>query len=319
MAYEYASKYSGLDFAHVLHQFNSPKHPLGPETWKELIDIRKRYSSDRFVTCAGIEFYVTGGHRTLLFKTLKDEQKFVEEYAWPRCLAVKDASELFRRLDAGGSDAFTCIHHPRFLMPGDYSQPQHPRDRLAEVYSRWGLSELPGPHSILHALQRGYRYGLIGGTDNHLSQPGNGPFGVNEGASIAGVFSRKFSWEAIYEALYNRHCYATTGTPILVYFSLDNMLMGSELDHYQGIREFVIRIAGTFELGKIELIRNGEPIVTFKPQTLVFDKIVMDSEPLENIVLEPTFKGMKPFCFYYTRVTQNDGEMAWSSPIWLTE
>ena len=41
-----------------------------------------------------------------------------------------------------------------------------------------------------------------------------------------------------------------------------------------------------------------------------------DEHPLELILLRPA--DQPPFCFYYLRITQNDGEMAWVSPVWLT-
>jgi len=44
-----------------------------------------------------------------------------------------------------------------------------------------------------------------------------------------------------------------------------------------------------------------------------------DRHKLSSINLPPTAATPKPFSFYYVRVVQEDGEMAWSSPIWLIE
>lgn len=33
----------------------------------------------------------------------------------------------------------------------------------------------------------------------------------------------------------------------------------------------------------------------------------------------PTFEGDRRFTFYYMRVRQKNRQLAWSSPIWLTE
>ena len=42
-----------------------------------------------------------------------------------------------------------------------------------------------------------------------------------------------------------------------------------------------------------------------------------DNAPLSEIALSPTYEGDVPFVFYYCRLRQNNGQMAWSSPIWF--
>jgi len=59
----------------------------------------------------------------------------------------------------------------------------------------------------------------------------------------------------------------------------------------------------------VEIVRNGDVVHTrcSEPRK-ADDKIVLeweDKTPLEG----PTF--------YYVRLTQADGEMAWSSPVWV--
>ena len=67
-----------------------------------------------------------------------------------------------------------------------------------------------------------------------------------------------------------------------------------------------------------ELVRNGEPIITLLPDSLTCDLTVDDAEALEDVLLKPVRREDSPFCFYYLRLTQRDGNMAWSSPIWVT-
>jgi len=74
--------------------------------------------------------------------------------------------------------------------------------------------------------------------------------------------------------------------------------------------------AGTKEIEEILLLRNGQPLHVFKPKAPHFEFIYDDTEPLSKILL--TSPGEKPpFVYYYIRVLQKDGHIAWGSPIWI--
>ena len=44
----------------------------------------------------------------------------------------------------------------------------------------------------------------------------------------------------------------------------------------------------------------------------------VDEQDLSKIVLQRSVRGAAQTCYYYLRVTQEDGEIAWSSPIWFS-
>jgi hypothetical protein len=75
-------------------------------------------------------------------------------------------------------------------------------------------------------------------------------------------------------------------------------------------------VAGTTKLQKVEIIRNGKVIKTFEPDHYSLDFTYDDMTPLEKVTL-PSKDKQPPFVYYYLRVTQEDGHMAWSSPIWV--
>ncbi|MFO7945972.1 MAG: DUF3604 domain-containing protein, partial [Armatimonadota bacterium] len=139
-----------------------------------------------------------------------------------------------------------------------------------------------------------------------------------DGAACAGVFSPELSREAIYDAIKNRRCYGTTGEKMLVNFTLDGEPMGSLLDDYAGDRDFRCVAAGTERLEKLELVRNNEVIATIEPDKLTCTATITDQEPLDDLLLEPSYEMKDPFAFYYLRITQKDGHQAWTSPIWIT-
>jgi hypothetical protein len=43
-----------------------------------------------------------------------------------------------------------------------------------------------------------------------------------------------------------------------------------------------------------------------------------DTTPLDELWLPPAPFWPGPFCFYYVRVLQSDGQMAWASPVWIS-
>jgi hypothetical protein len=76
-------------------------------------------------------------------------------------------------------------------------------------------------------------------------------------------------------------------------------------------------VAGTSDIVKVEIIRNGVVIQEYEPDSgYSFEFAYDDMDPLEKISIKD--KEKKPnFVFYYIRATQEDGHMAWSSPIWI--
>ena len=99
------------------------------------------------------------------------------------------------------------------------------------------------------------------------------------------------------------------------------MPMGSELNNYtkpglvynRYISGYVI---GTGKIKTIQIIRNGKIYETIHPNKDKVDFEFDDMESLDKIVLSSP-DSRPPFTFYYLRVIQEDGHMAWSSPIWI--
>ena len=191
--------------------------------------------------------------------------------------------------------------------------------RLAEVCSIWGNSEKDSAHSLQAGLAMGHRLGVVGGTDTHFSQPGrpvDGPFDLG---GITAILADRLERSALWDALYARHCYATTGERILLDFRVNGHLMGSEV-RLSGTRDVTGRVLGTTKLERVEVIRNNEvwqsiPVSDDERVTFEFE----DTERLEEIALEPQVPEHGRFVFYYLRVIQRDRHWAMSSPIWLIE
>lgn len=216
-------------------------------------------------------------------------------------------------------------------------------ERVVEIYSAWGSSETTkkegnlypidssdgsGPKetaegSIQKALMNNCRFGFVaGGLDDRgiYCELFEGTQ-TQYAPGLTAIISKAQNREALVEALYQRSCYATTGARIIVGFFLAGIPMGKETNTADKPGLTVNRhlsgyVAGTTKLHKVEIIRNGQVVKTFKPDDYSLDFTFDDLTPLDKVVIHPKDKA-SPFVYYYLRVVQEDGQIAWSSPIWV--
>jgi hypothetical protein len=224
----------------------------------------------------------------------------------------------------------------------DYDQDY---ERVVEIYNAWGSSECtakegnPRPitstgkkgifesekGSIRKALNNNCRFGFVaGGLDDRGVF--NGLYSsdqVQYSPGMTAILAIEQTREALYQALINRSCYATTGERIVLGFNIANAAMGSELNtkakpglnfnrHISGF------VAGTAAIKEILFIRNGKPFHTINPKQAHYEFAIDDTELLSKILLTAS-NDRPPFVYYYMRVIQEDGHMAWSSPIWIDQ
>jgi len=216
-------------------------------------------------------------------------------------------------------------------------------ERVVEIYNAWGSSEktkkegntLPitsksksgiqesAEGSLQKALLSNYRFGFVaGGLDDR------GPYSTlfesdqeQYTPGLTAIIAPTHTREALVEALYQRSCYATTGERIILGLYLANIPMGKETSTAEKPGLVVNRhlsgyVAGTHKLKTIEIVRNGKTIHTFEPTDYHYTFTYDDLTPLDKVTVDAKDK-KPPFVYYYIRVTQDDGHMAWSSPIWV--
>ena len=209
-----------------------------------------------------------------------------------------------------------CIpHHPAadwgyVSAATDWSFHDAEVERLAEIYSRHApyedfesrskytknIKKMPG-RSVQDALERGYRMGFTAGSDSHQMEHGV------EGGIVA-VYTPTHDRPGIWDAMYDRTTYGTTGARILVSLKAEGQPMGSEvaLSAGQPVR-LEISVLGTQNV-KVELLKNNQVIETWEPGSDACDVVAEDSARSGSDC-------------YYVRVKQPDEHMAWSSPIWV--
>ncbi len=149
---------------------------------------------------------------------------------------------------------------------------------------------------VWNAWKKGYKLGVQASSDH-----------VSTHTSYACVIARDGSREALVEAMRARHTYAATSNIILDYqVSVDgtSYLQGDSVTA-RTLPRLAARIMGTAPLKEVVIVRDNSYIYTTHPDgdthLLSFQETAL--EPGEH--------------YYYVRVEQTDGRVAWSSPVWV--
>jgi len=328
--YRYARGPGGLDF-YSLTDHECQVGSSGEDGYLALADAYQE--EGRFVCLPGFEFTsLLYGHRNVYFRgsrgTVVNSNR---DGGWPTKEPAKALTldELWKALESTGEKFLSVPHHTSASshpFSWDFHHPQY--DRLVEVYSSWGSSEYLGDFprgisdryrtlTVRDALDRGYRLGLIASSDGHDGHPGNSqsPFVKHHhifhhlGSGLVAVFVDELSRESVFDALYQRRCYATTGVPIALSFSVNNEPMGSELQPLpEGMRpQLKVKCEGANGIDHVRIVRNGEVVHTG----------FYHGEPAFSLeYVDPSYSPEEA-AYYYVRVVQVDRESAWSSPIWV--
>jgi hypothetical protein len=112
--------------------------------------------------------------------------------------------------------------------------------------------------------------------------------------------------QAIMEAMRKRRCYATTGVRLRIEFEINDHMMGEEFDTDE-IPSIRATVTGTprSELKWIHIVRNNETIHEY------------GGEGIESRISFADRDAPGGTSYYYLRVICEDGNMAWTSPIWV--
>ena len=328
--YEYARGAGALDF----YTLSEHEWQVDPARNGEFFALADEYQQDgRFICLPGFEFTsLVYGHRNVYFRNSSGTiLNAAKQLGGPTFDANKSATpmDLWAAMEATGVDFITVPHHTSSTSHPcsmDFYNPKY--DRLIEVYSSWGSSEYYGDFprgvsdrfrtlNVRDALAHGFHMGMIASSDGHDGHPGNAqsPYVKHHhmyhflGSGRAAVLAPELTRDAVFDALHDRRCYATTGTPIVLSFSVDGNPMGSELPALpQGVRpKLSVGCRGTNGIDHIRIVKNGRVVHT-QPCHGEFTADLEWEDP------EATGSGPN---YYYVRVVQIDRESAWSSPVWI--
>jgi len=145
---------------------------------------------------------------------------------------------------------------------------------------------------INNALAKGYRLGFESSSDHWSTH-----------ISYSVVLAEKHDREAIVDAFRKRHCYAATDN-IIVDIRSGGHIMGDELKT-SAAPALDIHVIGTNTLARIDILKDSEVVKTIEPGKREYKGKWTDPKPTAGVH------------YYYIRVQQADGELAWASPMWI--
>jgi len=321
--YAYARDVVGLDFtARTDHDVHHRFPCLDGDKWEETIaDTRRWNDAGRFAVLLGWEWTSGTGHMNVYFRGETGEMRPVSEHRGPQ--------DLWAELP---EDAITVPHHPAAVRQPTFDWNDHDERfvKPVEIYSNKGNSEVweapwaPVAYGLPTGRERasrrgtvqvgwamGREYTVLASTDTHYGAPGTPVVqrGSNTrtgwaGAGLAAAWVEELTREQVWDAMKAGATYGTTGPRIRVEIA----------ETATGVEAHVIGSAPLEEFELIGIPRTGEP--PFAP--VAGERIgAADHSRIGSIRWERTpddgIRGV------YVRVFQEDGEMAWSSPVFFQE
>ncbi|MDQ8192898.1 hypothetical protein QEH59_00575 [Coraliomargarita sp. SDUM461004] len=155
-------------------------------------------------------------------------------------------------------------------------------------------SDSDNPGFYWDALKKGFKMGVISSSDHKSTH-----------SSYAMVYLDDYSRMGIIEALRNRHCYGATDN-IILEFKCGDKMMGDCFVAADAVK-LDINVRGTDKIKQIDIIKNCQIVKTVHPDEQQEVKFTWEDQ-------DPT----NGESHYYVRVMQEDDELAWSSPMWIT-
>jgi hypothetical protein len=313
------------------------------DIWKAIsVQIAEFNEDYRFTTFLGLQWFNEGpeeGLRQLIYS--KDNKP---------ALRKKDIKTNTLKKIYKSHTPKDLISIPSFTMAKGFETTFSDYDaefeRVVEIYNAWGSSECTTKEgnlrpitcngkngisetekgSIRKALNNNFRFGFVAGglDDRGVYSECFESDQVQYSPGLTAILAIEQTREALFQALVNRSCYATTGERMALGFYIAGSAMGSELNtktkpglsfnrHISGFA------AGTAPIKEISFIRNGKPFHTIHPKSAHYEFAIDDTDLLSKILMPAPGGEKPPFVYYYMRVVQEDGHMAWTSPIWIDQ
>lgn len=322
---------AGLDFAVV-----SDHAEMGRLLANEHAEIQataRAFTEDgRFVSLAGWEWTAgpAFGHRVILHP---DDGLPALSSTDPAGDTIEKLYDYVRRHPSVLSPHHTAnATWGRWNPDAAYDEGLEPNFEIASWHGRFeyygnpreGRRQVPG-HQYQDALRRGRHVGVMAASDTHHLAPGEG--------GVTAVLATSLDRASIFDALRNRRNYATTGARIVLEFTANEVPMGARIES-KGPVEFKVRVEGTSAIDRVEIVRNlidhfaairieqnprgPDGVFLFYDPATPQDDSRLSFPDMSRLTFRAQEKAVPAGeTSYYVRVTQADGQQAWSSPIWV--
>ncbi len=351
--YRYAKNAIGLDFyggTDHADMNNIDTFGINRNEWNTLQqEVLQTDEADRFVAFLGYENSLDNpsGHYNFIYNFDNSEVDKVPNIPRHFYFTIQNLWAKMDQLNMQGK-VLTIPHHTGKLFGsvgpdngatqfgGTFYRPEY--KRIIEIYSGHGQGEYYNPsHNLAYekfggrstkfpsfaqdAWAAGEKLGAIASTDSHNGQPAQTNIG------LAAVMTDSLTRGSIFNGLYSRHTYATTGEKIILKFNIGDAMMGDELTVPKDSLPLIkAEVYGTDALESVELMKWNFKKGTYSgtPQHPVFEVVrkVTFSGAVYQYTMAILDTALRDSSMYYLRVKQkklvsNREVWAWSSPIWV--
>ena len=154
------------------------------------------------------------------------------------------------------------------------------------------------------ALDKGWHLPPTNNQDNHKGKWGN----ANDARGV--IITDDFSQEGIYEAIRNYRMYATEDKNLEIDYIVNGELLGAQLPDDVEQLDVSVTVSdpdASNSIAKVEIIVNSGKVAH------VWD------DPAELAAGQLTAVLAPDYSYYYVRVTEADGDIAVTAPVWVGE
>ncbi len=285
------------------------------ETWKSYKDVVAAFNAENagsLVALAGFEMTWSGG------------PGHINTFNTPGIVSRNNTTLNNKTSDAGmkayyallsqaeGADSISQFNHPgttfgTFQDFAYWDAVIDSRMYLVEVGNGEGQigagGYYPSYSEYIKALDKGWHLAPSNNQDNHKGRWGN----ANDARDV--ILTDDFSEEGIYAALRAMRVYATEDKNLEIGYTVNGEMLGSTISEVPEKLNFEISFYDpdkTDSISKVELVVNsGKVAQSWSGAELAKGSV--------SVTLDPDYS------YYFVRVTEGDGDIAVTAPVWVGE
>ena len=162
----------------------------------------------------------------------------------------------------------------------------------------------PSYEQYIMALDKGWHVAPTNNQDNHKGSWGN----ANDARNV--IYADSLTEEGLFDAIRERRLYATEDKNLEISYTLDGHMMGSQLGT-DAVGENVNIEVTVYDPDHSDAISKVEVVVNSGRVAYTWDSIPASGELSATIPAD--------YSYYFIRVTQADGNLAVTAPVWVGE
>jgi hypothetical protein len=281
--------------------------------WTEQKSVDEFNLAGRFVSLFSYERQIRWpeGHRNILFaqRGIRPLPHLATVPIDSATASAPDTRMLYQYLSVFGG--ISIPHTTTTDMGTDWRDNDSKVETAVEIYNgqRQSSEELGAPRAagpgdainnwrilgaVTGALDKGYRLGFVASSDHFATH-----------VAYANVIVDVPTREAVMAAFRKRHVYASTDNIVADVRSGDN-IMGDEFS-VTGAPPIAVKLIGSAPFAKVVIVKDGQEVYSVAPKTKDVNFTWSD---------EKSESGKTSY--YYVRGQQDDGQLVWASPMWIT-